>query len=234
MIQSLGARLPPGPAVPGPARHRCISNDGRNFLRRAPDGEYDLVIFALVDSLVLHSGYSNLRLESFLFTAESFRDVRRVLKPAGVAAVYNFFRQGWIAVRLNEVLKSAFGGEPVVLTDPPRDEITMDAVRRRDVHALLGGSRRTSLLRECGVRAGGVVLAAQRPAARPGRARPVRRGRTATAYRPSPRALPPARTGPRVAGCACAPRRWRPRRPTSARRLMTGHSFTRAYRAYPA
>ena len=95
-------------------------NDGRNFLRRAPDGEYDLVIFALVDSLVLHSGYSNLRLESYLFTQESFRDVARVLKPDGQAAVYNYFRQGWIVGRLRDELRAAFGGsEPVVLTDPP-------------------------------------------------------------------------------------------------------------------
>ena len=146
----------------------------------APDAEYDLVIFALVDSLVLHSGYSNLRLESFLFTAESFRDVRRVLKPGGVAAVYNFFRQGWIAVRLNEVLKSAFGGEPVVLTDPPRDEITMEQFDAGMFTLFLAGSKDVTAPVSAAFARVGVVLAAQRPAARPGRARPVRRGRTAT------------------------------------------------------
>ena len=125
VIQSLGARLHPDRPYQDP-RVAVHLDDGRNFLRRAPDAEYDLVIFALVDSLVLHSGYSNLRLESFLFTNESFRDVRRVLKPSGVAAVYNFFRQGWIAVRLHEALRGAFGSEPVVLTDPPRDTIALD------------------------------------------------------------------------------------------------------------
>jgi hypothetical protein len=67
--------------------------------------------------------------------------VRRVLKPGGVAAVYNFFRQGWIAVRLNEVLKSAFGGEPVVLTDPPRDEITMEQFDAGMFTLFLAGSK---------------------------------------------------------------------------------------------
>src|SRR5262249_55615916 len=89
-------------------------NDGRNFLRQAPDGEYDLVVFALIDSLVLQSGYSNLRLESYLFTAEAFRDIRRVLRPTGVAAVYNFFRQGWIAARLRDELRAAFDADPVM------------------------------------------------------------------------------------------------------------------------
>lgn len=93
-------------------------NDGRNFLRRAPDAEYDLVIFALVDSLVLHSGYSNLRLESYLFTREAFADVARVLKPDGTAAMYNFYRQGWIVARIRDQLRAAFGADPFVFTFP--------------------------------------------------------------------------------------------------------------------
>jgi hypothetical protein len=73
-------------------------------------------VFALIDSLVLQSGYSNLRLESYLFTLESFKDVKRVLKPSGVYAVYNFFRQGWIAARIREQLRLAFDGvDPVVI-----------------------------------------------------------------------------------------------------------------------
>ncbi len=94
-------------------------DDGRNFLRRAPDGEYDLVVYALVDSLVLHSGYGNIRLESYLFTEQAFADVRRVLKPTGSFALYNYFRHGWLAARLRNALTGAFGAEPLTLTDPP-------------------------------------------------------------------------------------------------------------------
>jgi spermidine synthase len=131
-------------------------NDGRNFLRQAPDAEYDLVVFALVDSLVLHSGYSNLRLESFLFTTESMRDVRRVLKPTGVAAIYNFFRQGWIAARLREVLRQQFGSDPVVLTDPPREEIRIDHYESDMFTVFFAGSAAvTDPLRESFARAGG-------------------------------------------------------------------------------
>lgn len=93
-------------------------DDGRNFLRRAPDGEYDLVVYALVDSLVLHSGYGSIRLESYLFTLQAFADVKRVLKPTGSFALYNYFRQGWLAARLRDGLRETFGTEPIVLTDP--------------------------------------------------------------------------------------------------------------------
>jgi SAM-dependent methyltransferase len=67
-------------------------DDGRNFLR-ASKRNYDLVIYALVDSLVLHSGYSNIRLESYLFTRQTFEDVKRHLKPGGTFVVYNYFRE---------------------------------------------------------------------------------------------------------------------------------------------
>ena len=88
-------------------------NDGRNFLRNAPDGTYDLIVYALVDSLVLHSGYSNIRLESYLFTDQAFADVKRCLKPGGVFVMYNYFRQGWIVARLHKGLTQAFGDERV-------------------------------------------------------------------------------------------------------------------------
>jgi hypothetical protein len=46
-------------------------DDGRSFVRKAGN-QYDLIEYALVDSLVLHSGYGSLRLESFLFTEQAF------------------------------------------------------------------------------------------------------------------------------------------------------------------
>jgi hypothetical protein len=130
VIQQLGEKHHPDRPFQD-KRVTVYLNDGRNFLREAPDQTYDLVVFALIDSLVLQSGYSNLRLESYLFTLESFKDVRRVLKPTGLYTVYNFFRQGWIAARIRDQLKTAFDGvEPVVMTSSPYaqplPEITLD------------------------------------------------------------------------------------------------------------
>ena len=126
VIQKLGAlHHPDKPFQDG--RVKVTINDGRNFLRQAKAETYDLVVFALIDSLVLQSGYSNLRLESYLFTLESFKDVKRVLKPTGLYAVYNFFRQGWIASRIRDQLRTAFDGvEPVVITTPQYHEVKFD------------------------------------------------------------------------------------------------------------
>lgn len=92
-------------------------DDGRNFLKKA-QRQYDLIIYALVDSLVLHSSQSNIRLESFLFTQEAFTDVRRLLKNDGLFVMYNYFRQGWIVARLQKTLVEVFQRQPLVMAFP--------------------------------------------------------------------------------------------------------------------
>jgi spermidine synthase len=92
-------------------------DDGRHFLRRT-EVKYDLVVYALVDSLIMHSGYANIRLESYLFTLQAFADVRRVLKPDGIFVMYNYLRQGWIVERIAAMAEMTFGCAPIVISLP--------------------------------------------------------------------------------------------------------------------
>jgi spermidine synthase len=115
-------------------------DDGRNFLR-STDQRYDLIVYALVDSLVLHSGYSNIRLESFLFTRQTFEDVRRHLKPNGTFVIYNYFRQGWLAARLQKGLEEVFGaGNSLVLTLPYRKVIEPEKATFGDFTIFFAGA----------------------------------------------------------------------------------------------
>jgi len=116
VIQRLGVRDNPDQPYQDP-RVTVHLGDGRNFLRSTAQ-QYDLIIYALVDSLVLHSSYSNIRLESYLFTRQAFEDVKKRLKPDGLFVMYNYFRQGWIVARLEESLTKEFGAKPLVLTMP--------------------------------------------------------------------------------------------------------------------
>ncbi|HEV3008889.1 MAG TPA: hypothetical protein VGX52_07640 [Burkholderiales bacterium] len=123
-INRLGRELHPERPYADP-RVSVHLDDGRSFARRT-ERKYDLAVYAVVDSLVLHSGYSSLRLENFLFTREAFEDVKRTLKPDGVFAMYNFYRQGWLASRLKSMAHEAFGVEPVVVSLPHRERIPND------------------------------------------------------------------------------------------------------------
>jgi spermidine synthase len=115
-------------------------DDGRNFLR-STDRKYDLIVYALVDSLVLHSGYSNIRLESFLFTRQTFEDIRRHLKPDGIFVIYNYFRQGWLVYRLHKSLDEVFGeGNSLVVTLPYRKLIEPDKATFGDFTIFFAGA----------------------------------------------------------------------------------------------
>ncbi len=81
------------------ARVTTHTNDGRAFLE-GTDRKYDLILFALPDSLTLVSGASQIRLESFLFTQEAMESVREHLKPDGAFAMYNYYREHWLIDRL--------------------------------------------------------------------------------------------------------------------------------------
>jgi hypothetical protein len=88
-------------------------DDGRAFLSRT-DQKYDRILFALPDSLTLVNGASSLRLESYLFTQESFDSARDHLNPGGALAMYNYYREGWLIDRLALTAETAFGHKPCV------------------------------------------------------------------------------------------------------------------------
>src|SRR4051812_3590296 len=94
-------------------RVTVINDDARHFLSTT-DKHYDLVVFALIDSLTMQSSFSGVRLESYMFTEESFRAVRDRLTPNGVLVVYNYFRERWLVDRLANTAAAAFGEEPHV------------------------------------------------------------------------------------------------------------------------
>ncbi|MEO7274027.1 MAG: spermidine synthase [Vicinamibacterales bacterium] len=94
-------------------RVTLINDDARHYLRTTTK-KYDLVVFALIDSLTMQSSFSGVRLESYMFTTESFTAVKDHLKPNGLLVVYNYFRERWLVDRLANEAALAFGQEPRV------------------------------------------------------------------------------------------------------------------------
>ena len=87
-------------------------NDGRAFLNQTHT-RYDLILFALPDSLTLLSGQSSLRLENYLFTIESMRSARAHLNPGGTFVMYNYYER-FLLDRYAGTLKTVYGSSPCV------------------------------------------------------------------------------------------------------------------------
>ncbi len=109
-LMAIGVEFHPDHPYQNPRVHGII-DDGRGFLERT-DNTYDLIIFALPDSLTLLPGQSALRLESYLFTEQAIEAARDHLAPGGVFAMYNFYREQWLADRLAGTLAGVFGNRP--------------------------------------------------------------------------------------------------------------------------
>jgi len=111
-IVEIGVERNPDHAYQDPRVTRHI-NDGRAFLEDT-DEKYDLILFALPDSLSLVSGASQIRLESFLFTEEAMRSAHEHLTDEGMFAMYNYYREDWLIDRLGGTVAAVFGHEPCI------------------------------------------------------------------------------------------------------------------------
>ena len=83
-------------------------DDGRHALF-TEDNKYDLIIFALTDSLAKASAISQLRLENYLFTEESVRRAWQLLNDDGTVMMYNFYRREWLVQKLVALMQTATG-----------------------------------------------------------------------------------------------------------------------------
>jgi hypothetical protein len=110
-LQQLGRLYHPNHPYESP-RVSAHVQDGRAFLNQTHT-QYDLILFALPDSLTLLPGQSSLRLENYLFTIEAMRSARAHLKPSGTFVMYNYY-EPYLLDRYAGTLKTVYGVPPCV------------------------------------------------------------------------------------------------------------------------
>lgn len=112
-IPAIGKEIHPLHPYDDPRVHLTI-DDGRAFMNRS-DAKYDLIVFALTDSVVKVSAMSQLRLENYLFTRESVARAMSLLAPDGSLVLCNFYRQPWLIDKIAGMLREGSGREPAIL-----------------------------------------------------------------------------------------------------------------------
>lgn len=114
-ILRAGQKLNPNKPYENPRVHVFI-DDARSFLEKKST-TYDLIIFALPDSLMLASTHGNIRLESFLFTREAFAVAKKHLTADGALVLYNHYRRPWLIAKLSGMLEEVFGRKSYAISD---------------------------------------------------------------------------------------------------------------------
>jgi spermidine synthase len=92
-------------------RVSAVVNDARSFLRTA-SGSYDMIVYGLLDSHTLLSQGSSIRLDSFVYTIEGFREARSRLKPAGVLSLSYSVLSEALGRKIYLMLERVFDGRP--------------------------------------------------------------------------------------------------------------------------
>jgi SAM-dependent methyltransferase len=96
-----------------PAVHVYIT-DGRAFLHDT-NTQYDMILFALPDSLTMISGQSSIRLESYLLTLQAMQEAKAHLAPGGIFAMYNYYTP-FVLDRYAGSLQQIYGRSPCIQT----------------------------------------------------------------------------------------------------------------------
>lgn len=110
MIVDLGKRFHPEKPYQDP-RVNIFVDDARSFFNKTQQ-PYDLVVFGLLDSHSLLSGFSSVRLDSFVYTIDSFKQVKKLVSEKGLVVV-SFAANDWIEERLGQMLSVVFGHDNV-------------------------------------------------------------------------------------------------------------------------
>jgi hypothetical protein len=115
-IQQFGEELHPEHPYQD-ARVHVIIDDARSYFNRNTT-KYEAIIFGLLDSHALLSTMSSVRLDSFVYTIESFEQVRQHLKEDGIVALtFAVNKDHWVAERLGRMLSQVNPDKQVYFSD---------------------------------------------------------------------------------------------------------------------
>lgn len=113
VIAMLGRKYHPARPYDDP-RVIVTVNDARAFMTQTRR-KYDLIVFALTDSLIKVSPMAQLRLENYIYTVDAIRRASQLLSPDGDLLFYNLYRRPWLIDKIQNMIFHATGNWPRVL-----------------------------------------------------------------------------------------------------------------------
>lgn len=131
-------------------RVTVINDDARSFFQNTEE-QFALVVFGFLDSHKLLSSFSSIRLDNFVYTKESFQQVKQILAPGGAIVLTFSVAREWLHERFVRTIDEVF--DLKTQTFFPRTPYTYGAIyTNRKGLAPLARSGNTSLAQNDSVR----------------------------------------------------------------------------------
>jgi len=92
----------------------AIVNDARSFLR-STGNRYDVIAYGLLDSHTLLSHASSVRLDSFVYTVEGFKEARDRLKEGGLVSLSFTLLSDEMGRKVFKMMEASFGHPPICI-----------------------------------------------------------------------------------------------------------------------
>jgi spermidine synthase len=116
-------------------------NDARNFFRTA-QGQYDLIIYGVLDSHTAISHASNLRVDSYVYTREGITEAYKLLKPDGVMSISFALPNDSLGFKLSHILQGIPGaGKPLAVRVGYDSKTTTAFISQKGRDAVMPGAK---------------------------------------------------------------------------------------------
>jgi hypothetical protein len=107
--------------------------DARAFFRQATPG-YDMVVFGFLDSQALSSSMANIRLDGFVYTAESLRAAYRLVGDQGMLSLaFYISHRPWMIHKLYRMVEEGTGRAPIVYAAADTSRVVFIVPKGREV-----------------------------------------------------------------------------------------------------
>ena len=114
LVADIGVKLHPEKPYLNP-RVNLIINDARNYIKET-NKKYDLIVYSLLDSHANLSSKGGVRLDSYVYTVESFFEAKKKINKDGIIFLSFAISTEEMGNKIYKMLKMNFKNDPIILT----------------------------------------------------------------------------------------------------------------------
>ena len=99
---------------------KLFIDDARSFIKGSKT-KYEMIVYGLLDSQTNLSSKGGIRLDSYVYTIEAFKEAKSILEEDGIMYLSFFVQSPELGFKLYKMLENVFGYEPLVLKSDLND-----------------------------------------------------------------------------------------------------------------